>query len=133
MHRLRALMYPSDQTVFVYQMGSEYAPDDPFGLEVLSLTTVGRLLYTHQHRGQVWQQQINVEPHVQDVLKLALAEVNTAYLTQHKQPPGASLVQIRYGDQHTSVDYHQGKTLPGYAQIIQLMDAYVQVFRHLEK
>lgn len=127
--RLRSLMYPADQPLFVYQIGNEYAPDDPFGRETLSLTTEGKLTYERQHRGQVWQQQTNLESHVQETLKVALADIDTASTSRQQYPPGASLVQIRYGDQRVTVDYHQGQKLPGYAQIIQIMDAYVQAFR----
>ena len=130
--RLRALMYPSeqpDQVLFVYQMGREQAPDDPFGLEILSLTTAGKLLYERKHQGQVWRQQINLEPQAQATLNAALANANLGSISMRPCPPGASLVQIRYGDQIAIVDYYQGKKLPGYAQIIQIMDAYGQMFR----
>ncbi|NER79289.1 MAG: hypothetical protein F6K42_06835 [Leptolyngbya sp. SIO1D8] len=131
-HRLRTLMYPSEQTnqtVFVYQIGSEHAPDDPLGLETLSLTTTGRLFYERKHHGQVWQQQTTVESQLQETLKTALVEAKTASTAKLHIPPGAGLVQIRYGDQQACVDYYQGQKLPGYAQIIQIMDAYLQEFR----
>ncbi|MEM9008425.1 MAG: hypothetical protein AAGE59_33560 [Cyanobacteria bacterium P01_F01_bin.86] len=130
--RLRTLMYPAEpspQMVFVYQIGSEYAPDDPLGLETLSLTPTGKLSYERKHRGQVWQQQTNVEPQLPATLKTAFAAVHAVSPSQCQIPPGASLVQIRYGDQQTSVDYYQGKKLPGYAQIIQIMDSYLEAFR----
>ena len=103
------------------------------GRETLSLTTEGRLFYQRKHRGQVWQQQTNIESQVQSTLKAALADINIASTSKQQHPPGASLVQIRYEDQLVTVDYHQGKTLPGYKQIIKIMDAYVQAFRQVEK
>lgn len=54
--RLRSLMYPTDQPLFAYQIGNEYAPDDPFGCETLCLFPAGKLTYQRQQRGQLWQQ-----------------------------------------------------------------------------
>ncbi|MEO1211049.1 MAG: hypothetical protein AAFX78_16105 [Cyanobacteria bacterium J06638_20] len=135
-NRLRSLMYPSesnDQPVFVYQMGREYAPDDPFGQETLSLTTTGKLSYERQHLGQVWQQQIDVDSQLQATLQAALAEAQNVSTSQLNIPPGASLVQIRCGDQQVCIDYHQGQKLPGYAQILKIMEDYAQAFRQGDK
>ncbi|MEM8604146.1 MAG: hypothetical protein AAGF24_09970 [Cyanobacteria bacterium P01_H01_bin.121] len=125
-------MYPAtqpDQVVFTYQLGREYAPDDPLGLETLSLTTAGKLSYKRQQRGQVWQQQTNAELQLLKNLKTALAKAKTVPASQIKIPPGASLVQICSGEQQACVDYYQGQKLPGYAQIIQIMDTYLHTFR----
>ena len=131
-HRLRALMYPSEQAnqvVFSYRIGCEQAPDDPLGLETLRLTTTGKLFYERKHRGQMWQQQTDVGTQLQATLKAALAEAKTVSIAKLQIPPGASLVQLCYGDQQASVDYYQGRKLPGYEQIIKIMDAYVREFR----
>ncbi|NEQ46061.1 MAG: hypothetical protein F6K00_21980 [Leptolyngbya sp. SIOISBB] len=126
-------MYPTDQALFVYQIGNEYAPDDPFGCETLSLTPVGKLIYQRQQRGQIWQQQTNVDPQLLETLKAALADAQAASGSQPLISPGASWVQIRWGDQTASVDYFQAQKLPGYAQIIQIMEVHVQAFRSAEK
>ncbi|MEL6400952.1 MAG: hypothetical protein AAFR26_18080 [Cyanobacteria bacterium J06626_4] len=131
--RLRSLMYPADQLVFVYQIGNEYAPDDPFGCETLSLTPAGRLTYQRQQRGQVWQQETNVDPQLLEILKAALADAQGALMPQLQIPPSTSLVQIRCGDQQVSVDYFQAQKRPGYAQIIEIMNAHAQAFRQAEK
>ena len=131
--QLRSLMYPADQLVFVYQIGNEYAPDDPFGCETLSLTPAGRLTYQRQQRGQAWQQETNVDPQLLEILKAALADAQAALMPPEQIPPSASLVQIRYGDQPTSVDYFQGQKRPGCAQIIEIMNAHAQAFRQAEK
>ena len=126
-------MYPTDQALFVYQVGNEYAPDDPFGCETLSLTPAGKLIYQRQQRGQIWQQQTNVDPQLLETLKTALADTKAASGSQPRISPGASRVQIRWGDQTASVDYFQAQNLPGYAQIIQVIDAYLKAFRKIEK
>lgn len=131
--RLRSLMYPTDQPLFVYQIGKEYAPDDPFGCETLSLFPAGRLTYQCQHRGQTWQQQTNVDPQLLETLKAALADAEAVSGSSQLIPPGASMVQIRCGDQQASMDYFQAQKLPGYAQIIQMIDGYLQAFRKIEK
>ncbi|MEO1148037.1 MAG: hypothetical protein AAFY26_20840 [Cyanobacteria bacterium J06638_22] len=131
--RLRSLMYPAEQMLFVYQIGNEYAPDDPLGCETLRLTPEGKLTYERRHRGQVWQHQTNMESQAQETLKAVLADIDTASTLLQPCPPGASLVQIRYGDQKAVLDYYQGQKLPGYSQIIQIMDGYLQAFRQIDK
>ena len=129
--RLRSLMYPDEQPLFLYQIGNEYAPDDSFGCEILSLDPAGKLTYQRQYRGQVWQQQTNVDLQHFEILKTALADAKATSISQQPIQPGATLVQIRYGDQQDNVDYAQGLKLPGYAQIIQIMDVYMQTFRQI--
>ncbi|MBE9100880.1 hypothetical protein [Vacuolonema iberomarrocanum] len=131
--RLRSLMYPADQPLFVYQIGNEYAPDDPVGRETLSLTTEGRLTYERRHRSQVWRHQTNMESQAQATLKAVLADIGTASTLLQPCPPGASLVQIHYENQTAILDYYQGQKLPGYSQIIQIMDTYLQAFRQADK
>lgn len=127
--QLRSLMYPAAQPIFVYQIGNEYAPDDPFGCETLRLTPEGELTYQRQQHGQVWQQATSVNPHLLEILKAALAEAQAVSSPQPQMSPGASWVQMHCGNQQASVDYYQGQTLPGYAQIIPIMNAHVQAFR----
>ena len=119
----------SNEIVFSYQIGSEYAPDDPIGHETVRLDLNGQLFYERQQRGQVWRKVAQLEGSEQDRLNRAIAEAKAVLVPQHPLPPGATLVQIGFSEQQVLLDYFEAKKLHGYKRIIQFMDDQLPTFR----
>ncbi|MEM7735278.1 MAG: hypothetical protein AAF267_05750 [Deinococcota bacterium] len=129
--RLRALMYP--EKVFVYQIGNEYASDDPVGLETLTLVSDGTLSYRRRQRGQQWQAQTKIEASAQQTLTTALEAIDVSTFLERNLTPGAAVVQLEYQGNAAIIDYYYAKTLASYGKVIRQMDVYLNELRDISE
>jgi hypothetical protein len=109
---------------FTYQAGSEFAPGDPYGQEVLTLTADGRFTYERRHQGTAWTRAGRADPAVLAGIEQALQEAAFPAVPLHSIPPGASLISITAHGKTAALDYFKGRKFAGYNHVIQVCDGW---------
>lgn len=117
----------------VFQIGSEWAPDSPYGLDVLEIDVDGRFRYENRMRGQVRASSGRVELGTLDVVVDSLREAGFPAVPSHAIPPGSSLIGIQVrgesGDEAALMDYFTALKLPGYGDVIRRLAGWVSWLR----
>ena len=116
-------------SLFTYQAGSEFAPNDPFGQETLTFTADGGFTYTRRKQGQSWQRQGQADPAVLASIEADLAAAGFPVVPPHSIPPGASLVTLSRTDERAAMDYYKGRKFDGYGPVIRRCDAWMRWLR----
>lgn len=115
-----------------YSVGNEFNPGNPWGRSELVLAPDGTVQVEH-HFSRVrtvgaWQGR--VEAAAVDALWLALSQAGFPDAPTGPLVPGATLRQLTVEEGGTTrvatVDWHKASTLPGYAEVFDILDAIVR-------
>jgi hypothetical protein len=105
-----------------FKIGAEWAPDSPYGLDVLQLEADGRFHYENHVRGQATSSSGRIEPTTLEAVAIALRTAGFPKVPAHDIPPGGSLVELTAEDDAGShkayMEYHAALKLPGYGDLI---------------
>ncbi len=103
--------------------GSAHAPDDPFGREVLVVSTDGSFTYTRERGGTVTRRG-RVDPGHVERLVDGLRAAGYPRAPRHDIPPGASLVQVALAaGPPVDLDLYAARGWPGYGPVLQWFEA----------
>ncbi|HLU62252.1 MAG TPA: hypothetical protein VKZ99_07870 [Gammaproteobacteria bacterium] len=117
----------------IYCSGSEWAPDDPWGREVLRVESGGAFEYENRHRGS--------GKRVEGVINAGqLREIGAHFVVagypavpEHDIPPGASVISFdvegRGARHRLQMDYYAAKKFPGYRELLLRFERWTQVLR----
>lgn len=124
---------PSWNTL-TFKFGSEYAPDSPYGLDVLQLQADGRFQYENHLAGQTQTSSGKVEPGTVDTVDQWLRTGGFPTVPAHDIPPGGSLVVLEVVDasgSHTVyMDYFAALKFPGYGDLVRSFDKWTAWLRN---
>jgi hypothetical protein len=116
------------------KFGSEWAPDSPFGLDVLQLDANGRFLYENHNRGHVRRLSGGYATHLGPAIGRWLDASGFPLVPAHSIPPGSSLVQLTV---HTGVHsrpvvllhYFSALKFAGYSDLVHTMNQWTSWLR----
>lgn len=118
---------------FQCRLGSEWAPDSPFGVDVLTLDAAGRFQYENRTRGEVRRQSGPLAPRVLLDIDGWLDEAGFPAVPAHSIPPGSALVELAVEDTTgwRTVHLHHFSALkyPGYGDLIRSLNGWVSRLR----
>lgn len=118
----------------IYSSGSEWAPDGPWGREILRIEASGYFSYENRHRGS--------GKRVEGVINASqLREIGDHFrlagypsVPDHDIPPGASVVAFDVdaaGERHClQMDYYAAKKFPGYRELLLRFERWTQALRN---
>ncbi len=124
---------PDPAKQLTIRFGSEFAPDAPWGLELLSIASDGTVRYENRDHGRC-RTVFGVVPqaksqHLMDLL----AASSFPAVPKHRFPPGASIVQLdlRFGDASQTAEFDQyfAEGLPGLGELVAECDALAAAIR----
>ena len=123
----------SDET-WRLELGSEYAPDSPWGLDVLTVGAGGRYRYENRRAGQVQRVRTGVLSQADHTRLLGwLRESGFPNVAEHRRLPGATYLTITRaagdGEQRALVALSAAESMPGYGPLITALDAWVTDLR----
>ena len=133
----RVETYPGDVLVpskqlFIH-LGSEFAPDAPWGLEVLSVASGGAVRYENRDHGRRRVVGGAVSRSRAEHLFDLLAASSFPVIPKHRFPPGASIVRLslRSGGQSQTLDFDQyfAEELPGFGELLSECDSFARAIR----
>jgi hypothetical protein len=105
----------------VFEQGSEYAPDAPWGYQQLRISTLGRLEYEHRNRGRNTFMRAWVDAERCGRLFDALQSTSFPAPPQESFVPGASVLVISTNASPSGrvlIDYFDGLEMDGYRDVI---------------
>lgn len=117
-----------------FKFGSEWAPDSPYGLDVLQLQGDGRFHHENHLRGEVRTSSGKVEPGTVDAVDQWLRTGGFPAVPAHDIPPGGSLVVLEVEDANGShnafMDYFAALKFPGYGDLVRNFDKWTAWLRN---
>lgn len=122
-----------DQNVaaLVFEIGSEGAPDDPFGLETVMLTGAGQL--TYERRRHALQTNIagTVDPERFRRIVDALLRTTFPSPPQARFVPGASFIRVTVmpTEQSVCMDYFEALRMDGYREVVRELTQLTEALR----
>ncbi len=112
----------ADDMRLVYEEGHEHAPDDPWGLERLSLDRDGAFVYERRQRGlQVAIHAGHVELERAARVFAGLARSGFPQAPAHAFIPGPSTATIALGADRVTLARRFGVTLEGYREVLETL------------
>jgi hypothetical protein len=118
---------------YVFDYGSENAPDSPTGLERLLVQPDGRFRFHNRQRGELLVERTG------SIAKAALEEVaghlarsGFPAVPDHPRPPGADYLTISSGARHSYLNVGSGRGFPGYGPLIERILPWMKYLIALE-
>lgn len=136
LRELRAMLPAADgrlDATYVFDHGSENAPDSPTGLERLLVQPDGRFRFHNRQRGELLVERTG------SIAKAALEQI-AGYLAasgfpavpDHPRPPGADYLTISSGARHGYLNVGSGRGFPGYGPLIERILPWMKYLIALE-
>jgi hypothetical protein len=117
-----------------FKFGAEWAPDSPYGLDVLQIAADGRFHYENRTRGETRTSSGKVAPGIVQATGIALRAAGFPAVPAHDIPPGGSLIELVVEDQAGShnayMDYFAALKFPGYGDLIRNFDKWTTWLRN---
>jgi len=108
-----------DETTLAYEEGQEHAPDDPWGLERLTLDRQGSFTYERRQRGRLVAAHAGrVERDRAERVFADLARSAFPDVPAHAFPPGPSTATLALGAYRVTLARRFGRTLDGYREVL---------------
>jgi hypothetical protein len=122
LRELRALLDPAgarlDDT-FVFECGSENAPDSPTGLERLLVQPDGRFRFQNRNRGRLVADRTGtLTPAALEEIAGYLAGSGFPQVPDHPRPPGSDYLTISSGQRRAFMNVSSARRFPGYGSLI---------------
>lgn len=118
---------------FVFQLGSEWAPDSPYGMDSLEVAPDGRFVYENRCRGNARSRVGWLSEDALDELAQALADSGFPDVPEHAIPPGAGpfvIIRRAEGDEQKALlDEYAAPRFPGYGLLVRRIDAWTKWLR----
>jgi hypothetical protein len=124
-------MNASNTVRLILEMGSEFAPDDPIGREILSVAENGDVSYEHRRKGTRARHGMISEERVAKLLEY-LAQSTFPDIPEHSIPPGASLMTLRReGRSAAEATFRSyfAYRLPGYGDLLRACEQLATALR----
>lgn len=111
-------------TAITYSIGSEFAPDDPFGREVIELTAAGALNYSRRFHGRVSTKVQTYSPARLTELLSDLARTSFPAPPQRGfQPgPGPATIAVAPSGASVSIDTMFAEGIDGYREFVEKLE-----------
>lgn len=122
----------SSTTTLTCHFGNEWAPDDPWGEEVIRLTRDGAVEYRRRSRGEQKQHFAGkVDPVRFEALVSALDRTSFPTPPQKFFPPGATVCALvtEPPERRMSIEFNAGLRLNGYGEVLGGLSALCAAFR----
>jgi hypothetical protein len=123
LRELRAMLPAADRRLdatYVFDHGSENAPDSPTGLKRLLIQPNGRFRFHNRWRGELLVERTgSVASDALSEIAGYLADSGFPQVPAHPMPPGANYLTITSGDRHGIMNVSSGRHLPGYGPLIE--------------
>jgi hypothetical protein len=108
-------------SAITYAIGSEFAPDDPFGREVVELTAGGRLSYSRRFHGNA---SAKVRSYAPGRFAALLADLErTSFPTPPQRAfrpgPGPATISIAPSGASVSIDTNVAEDIDGYRELVE--------------
>jgi hypothetical protein len=122
LRELRALLEPAGARLgatYVFDCGSENAPDSPTGLERLLIQPNGRFRFHNRQRGQlVVERTGTIAPAAVEEIAGYLAGSGFPEVPDHPRPPGSDYLTISSGARRAFMNVPSARRFPGYGPLI---------------
>jgi hypothetical protein len=111
--------------LLTFEQGSEHAPDAPWGLETIEISSEGRLVYEHRNRGKNRSLHGRVDAERCRRIIAALRSTTFPEPPQLQFVPGASMLGISLDNPagKVCIDYFDGQQYLGYREVIRELSA----------
>ncbi len=111
-------------TALTYSIGSEFAPDDPFGREVLELTAAGALSYSRRFHGHVTTKALTFAPgRLADLLSdLERTSFPSPPQRGFQPGPGPATIAVAPFGASVSIDTMFAEGIDGYREVVEKLE-----------
>ena len=117
---------------FRFELGAEWAPDSPYGLDIFELDPDGRFRYENRQRGAMKAREGQASAAVVREVARALEEAGFPVVPDHAIPPGAGLFRItkrQEQEQTAFMHEHAARRFPGYGELVRRIDEWTNWLR----
>lgn len=117
---------------FRFELGAEWAPDSPSGLDIFELDPDGRFRCENRQRGTATTREGQASTAVFLESARALHEAGFPVVAVHPIPPGAGLFRItkrREQEQTAFMHEHAARRFPGYCELVRRIDEWTNWLR----
>jgi hypothetical protein len=118
---------------YLFDYGSENAPDSPTGLERLMVQPDGRFRFHNRQRGELLVERTgSIERAALEEIAGYLAASGFPQVPDHARPPGADYLTISSGDRHAFMRVKDARTFPGYDGLLRRILPWMKYLVALE-
>jgi hypothetical protein len=125
--------YPGEGVALItLEVGSEQAPDAPFGRELVALSSSGAVTYERHDGGKVFGRRGVVDPARWYQLRAAIASTSFPSPAQDSFEPGASVMRLTVSGEeggYVLLDYFDSLEMPGYQDAIRPLIELIEALR----
>jgi hypothetical protein len=117
---------------FRFELGAEWAPDSPYGLDIFELDPDGRFRYENRQRGIAKTREGQASAAVVLEIARALHAAGFPVVPAHPIPPGAGLFRItkrQEQEQTAFMHEHAARRFPGYGELVRRVDEWTNWLR----